>query len=192
MRIAMTLRRGTARALLATGSIFASVTCAAQGVFISFGEGLRAVAVDASATVANSADADDIAVVEFAVGYLFANGIVFEASTNVVFSGENSLLGLDAYAFEDDRLMVGYAFPVGEDFRIVPAAGATFWELTATEGFFRPGPQTERTTSGTDFAWRLGGEYIIGETFSLYFSVSRTNFDVGDDSLLSFGAKVDF
>jgi hypothetical protein len=86
--------------------------------------------------------------------------------------------------------MVGYAFPVSEKFRIVPAAGASFWDFQATSSIFSSAP--ERSMSGTDFVWRLGGEFLVGETFGISFGYTSSRFDAGDTSMLSFGMRIQF
>ena len=104
-----------------------------------------------------------------------------------------TFFGGDSYEFHENRLMAGYAFPVTEKLRLVPALGVSFWELDAVEGtflFFTP--MSRRTTSGTDTAWRLTGEYYFGRRFGAYFSYSGTRPDFGSFSLLSFGMKVQF
>jgi len=175
---------------LAIVSVFGSAACAAQGWFLTVGGGLRDIEVDSSAAIANSTRVDENVVAELGGGYLFSTNIVLEASTSSSYS-VSGLVGFGSYEFQDDRIMVGYAFPVAERFRIVPEAGVTFWDLRATQSFFFQ-PSSDQTMSGTDAVWRLAGEYLIGTTFGVYFSYTRAEFDVGSDSLGSFGMKVRF
>ena len=177
-------------ALLAIVSVLGSVPCTAQGWFLTVGGGLRDVEVDSSAATANNTSVDENVVAEFGGGYVFPTNVVLEASTTSGFS-VSGLVGFGSYEFEDDRLMVGYAFPVAERFRIVPEVGVTFWELRASQSFFFQ-PSSQRSTSGTDVVWRLAGEWLIGTTFGMYFSYTTAEFDVGNDSLGSVGMKVRF
>ena len=87
--------------------------------------------------------------------------------------------------------MVGYAFPVG-DFRFVPALGASFWEFRAMSSGFFGSPGGTRELSGTDLVWRLGGEFMFGETFGISFGYTSADFDVGDTALFSVGARIEF
>jgi hypothetical protein len=171
-------------------SVVGSVPCAAQGWFLTVGGGLRDIEIDSGAAIANSTGGDDNVVSELGGGYLFSTNVVLEASTTDSFS-VSGLLGFGSYEFQDDRLMVGYAFPVAERFRIVPEVGVTLWELRAVQSFFFQ-PSSDQTFSGTDTVWRLAGEWQIGTTFGMYFSYTKAEFDVGNDSLGSFGMKVRF
>jgi hypothetical protein len=134
---------------------------------------------------------EDTFVAELGVGYRFANNVVIEGSGTTGFS-ITAFFGGDSYEFQENRLLAGYAFPVTEKLRLVPALGVSFRELEAVEGPIFLLPTARRTTSGTDTAWRLMGEYYFSRKFGAYFSYSGTRPNFGSFSLLSFGMKVQF
>jgi hypothetical protein len=88
--------------------------------------------------------------------------------------------------------MVGYAFPVAERFRIVPTIGASFWDFRATDFVFFGPPSADQTLSGTDLMFRIGGEFLVGETFGISFGYTRTEFDVGDTSVAGVAMRIQF
>jgi hypothetical protein len=175
--------------LLAAASITGPVVCTAEGWFLTIGGGVRNIEVDGDSAVANNLSIDENVVAELGAGYVFSNGVVLEgaATDGASVSG---LFGSGTYEFDDYQVMAGYAFAVGEKFRIVPTGGASFWKFRATTSF--PLPSSERSLSGTDFVWRLAGEYLAGETFGISFGYTRNDFDVGDTSLLSVGVRIQF
>ena len=178
--------------LLAVLSVVPSAACVAQGVNLLLGGGGGDIGVDSGAGISNGVGSEDTFVAELGVGYRFANNVVIEGSGITGFS-ITAFFGGDSYEFHENRVMAGYAFPVTEKLRLVPALGVSLWELDAVEGtflFFTP--TSRRTTSGTDTAWRLTGEYYFSQKFGAYFSYSGTRPDFGSFSLLSFGMKVQF
>lgn len=173
-------------------SMFSSAACIAQGVNLSFGGGGGDLSVDAGAAISNGVNNEDTFVAELGVGYRFANNVVIEGCGTTGFN-ITTFFGGDSYEFHENRVMAGYAFPVTEKLRLVPTLGVSFWELEAVDGtflFFTP--MSRRTTSGTDTAWRLMGEYYFSRRFGAYFSYAGTRPDFGSFSLLSFGMKVQF
>lgn len=190
------MRRGArvnapACALAALAALVGSGPCAAEGWFLSVGGGGRSIDVDRDSAVANSFNTDENLVAELGGGYVFSNNIVLEGVTSDAVS-VTGLFGLGSYEFEDDRLMVGYSFPVGESFRIVPTIGASFWDFRATDDIFFGPPSAQQTLSGTDLVWRLAGEFMFGETFGISFGYTRGEFDVGDTSVASVAARIEF
>jgi hypothetical protein len=151
-----------AAALLAVALLGASGTCAAEGWFLTVGGGGRNIDVDRDSA--------------------FANG----------FSTDGNLVGVASFEFEDDRVMVGYSFPVSETFRIVPTIGASFWDFRATDFSFFGSPNADQALSGTDMVWRIGGDILFGETFGISFGYTRGEFDVGDTSLLGVAMRIQF
>jgi hypothetical protein len=180
-----------AAALLTVASLLAPVASAAEGWFFTLGGGVRNIDVDSNSAVANSLSTDENVVAELGGGFVFSSNVVLEGTTTDAVS-VTGLFGLGSFEFEDDRVMVGYAFPVSEKFRIVPSVGASFWDFRATTLVFFGPPSTERTMSGTDVVFRLGGEFLAGETFGIYFGYTRAEFDVGDTSSFSVGMRVQF
>jgi hypothetical protein len=180
-------KRG-ACALLAL-TLMDPVVCAAEGWYLTIGGGLRNIDVDSNSPVANSLSTDDNVVAELGAGYVFPSNLVLEGA---IADGASvtGLFGVGSYELDDYRVMVGYAFPVSEKFRIVPAAGLSFWDFQATSSFFSSAP--ERSMSGTDFAWRLGGEFLVGDTFGISFGYSGSEFDAGDTSLFGVGMRIQF
>jgi hypothetical protein len=168
-----------------------SVACAAQGVFLTVGGGVRDVQVDSNSAFANNLSTDENVLAELGVGYLFSNNIVLEGNVTDSVS-VTGFFGSGTYEFEDDRVTVGYAFPVGKRFRIVPTVGASFWDFRATRSVIVPPSSVERTLSGTDIVWRLAGEYLVGETFGIYFAYTRAEFDIGSTPAVSVGMRVQF
>ena len=184
--------RGTKRAVcasLAAASLTGPAICSAEGWFLTIGGGLRDIEVDGNSPVANNLSIDENVVAELAAGYVFSSNLVIEGATTDGAS-VSGLFGSGTYELDDYRVMAGYAFSVGEKFRIVPTGGASFWDFRATSGFFLP--MSERSLSGTDFVWRLAGEYLAGETFGISFGYTRGEFDVGDTSLLTVGMRIQF
>jgi hypothetical protein len=176
---------------LAAAALLGSGACAAEGWFFTVGGGGRNIHVDTNAAIANSFSTDGNFVSELGGGYVFSNNIVLEGVTTDAVS-VTGIFGFASYEFEDDRAMVGYAFPVSKRFRIIPTIGASFWDFRATE-FVLFGPSSpERTLSGTDVVWRLGGEFLAGETFGISFGYTRGEFDVGDTSVASVAARIQF
>jgi len=166
--------------------------CCAQGVTVSLGGGFGDLNVDAGSTASNRITDDDTFAGELGVGYRLPNNVVIEGGGSTGFTVTALLAGATA-EFRDARLMAGYAFPVTEKFRIVPTAGVSFWRLETVENpllFFVPFAQ--RSTSGTDVAWRAAGEYYFSQRFGAYFAYSGTHPDFGSFSLLSFGMTIQF
>jgi hypothetical protein len=173
-------------------AIFPSAACLGQGVNLLVGGGGGDLSVDTAAAIANSGGNEDTFVGELGVGYRFPNNVVIEGSGSTGFNVTAFLLG-GSYEFQEARVMAGYAFPVTEKLRLVPTLGMSFWQLDAVESpFLFFVPFARRTTSGTDAAWRLAGEYYFNQRFGAYFSYSGTRPDFGSFSLLSFGMKVQF
>jgi hypothetical protein len=166
--------------------------CSGQAVTISVGGGGGDLDVDSAAAISNGTDDEDTFTGELGVGYRFANNVVIEGSGSTGFDVTALLLG-GSYEFQEARVMAGYAFPVAEKFRLVPTLGLSIWQLEAVENpllFFVP--FARRSTSGTDVAWRLAGEYYFSRRFGAYFSYSSTRPDFGSFSLLSLGMKIQF
>ena len=178
-------------ALATALSVFPSAACLGQGINLTLGGGGGDLSVDSGTAISNSGGDEDTFVGELGVGYRFANNVVIEGSDSTGFNITAFLLG-GTYDFQETRLAGGYAFPVTEKFRFVPTLGLSFWELEAVDGLFSFAPPSRATTSGTDIAWRLAGEYYFGEKFGAYFSYSGTRPDFGRFSLLSFGMKIQF
>jgi hypothetical protein len=173
-------------------AVFPSAACVGQGVNLSVGGGGGDLGVDTAAAISNGGGDEDTFVGELGVGYRFANNVVIEGSGSTGFNVTALLLG-GSYEFQEARVMAGYAFPVTEKLRLVPTAGVSVWQLEAVESpllFFVP--FARRTTSGSDLAWRLAGEYYFNQRLGAYFSYSGTRPDFGRFSLLSFGMKVQF
>jgi hypothetical protein len=172
-------------------SALPSAACLGQGVNLSLGGGAGDLSVDTGA-ISSGPEDEDTFVGEFGVGYRFANNVLVEGSGSSGFNVTALILG-GSYEFQEARLMAGYAFPVTEKLHIVPTLGVSFWQLEAVESplfFFLP--IANQTTSGTDAAWRLAGEYYFSPRFGAYFSYSGTRPDFGSFSLLSFGWKIQF
>jgi hypothetical protein len=181
-----------APALLAVASLIASGTSAAEGWFFTVGAGGRNIHVDRTSALANGFTADGNFVTEFGGGYVFSNNIVLEGTLTDSVS-VTGIFGFASYEFEDDRVMVGYAFPVSEKFRFIPSVGASLWEFRATEVTFIIGPPaTEQTRSGTDLVLRIGGEFLAGETFGISFGYTRGEFDDGDTAVASVAMRIQF
>jgi hypothetical protein len=186
-------KRASSRAaptLLAVAALIPGA-CAAEGWFFTIGGGGRNIHVDRTAAIANGFSVDGNFVTEIGGGYVFSNNIVLEAATTDAVS-ITGVFGFASYEFEDDRVMVGYAFPASEKFRIIPSVGASFWDFRATEVVFFGTPTPERTLSGTDLLLRIGGEFLVGETFGISFGYTRVEFDVGDTSVASVAMRVQF
>jgi hypothetical protein len=179
------------RTLLVAASLLGSGTCAAEGWFLTVGGGGRNIDVDRNSAVANGFSEDGNLVSELGGGYVFSNNIVLEGATTDAVS-VTGFFGFASYEFEDDRVMVGYSFPVSERFRIVPTIGASFWDFRVTDFVFFGPPSAEQTLSGTDVVWRLGGEFLVGETFGISFGYTRGEFDVGDTSVAGVAMRVQF
>jgi hypothetical protein len=175
--------------LLAVASLTASFACVAEGWYLTIGGGLRSIDVDSNSPVANSLSTDDNVVAELGAGYVFANNLVIEGAVTDAAS-VTGLFGVGSYELDDYRVMVGYAFPVSEKFRIVPAAGASFWDFRAMGSFFSSAP--ERSLSGTDFVWRLGGEFLVGDTFGISFGYTSSQFDAGDSFVFGVDMRIQF
>jgi hypothetical protein len=177
------------------GTVFAllpSAACIAQGVTLSLGGGFGDLRVDAASTTTNRITDDDTFAGELGVGYRLPSNVVIEASGSTGFTVTALLAGATA-EFRDARVMAGYAFPVTENFRVVPMAGVNFWRLETVDNpllFFVPFAQ--RSTSGTDLAWRVAGEYYFNRRFGAYFAYSGTRPEFGSFSLLSFGLAIQF
>ena len=170
-------------------SVFPSAACVAQGVNLSVGGGAGDLDVDDGAAISNGISTDDTFVSEIGVGYRFANNVAIEGSATMGFNLVAFFLG-GTYDFHESRLMAGYAFPVTEKLRLVPALGVSMWDLEAVDGLFSFVPTAQPTRSGTDTAWRLMGEYYFSQRFGAYFSYYGSRPDFGSFSLLSFGMKV--
>jgi hypothetical protein len=178
--------------LWAVLAVLPSLACVGQGINLSLGGGGGDLSVDTGAAISNGAEDEDTFVGEIGVGYRFANNVLIEGSGSTGFNVTALILG-GSYEFQEARLMAGYTFPVTEKLRIVPTLGVSFWQLEAVESplfFFLP--IANRTSSGTDAAWRLAGEYYFSQRFGAYFSYSGTRPEFGSFSLLSFGMKIQF
>jgi hypothetical protein len=179
------------RTLLAFASLVGPGACAAEGWYLTIGGGGRNIDVDRDSAFANGFSTDGNLVAELGGGYVFSNNIVLEAVTADAVS-VTGLFGFASFEFEDDRVMVGYSFPVSERFRIVTSIGASFWDFRATDFVFFGPPNVEQTLSGTDVVWRIGGEFLAGDTFGISFGYTRGEFDVGDTSLAGISMRVQF
>jgi hypothetical protein len=171
---------------------FPSAACVAQGVNLSAGGGSGDLNVDAGSAFSNRMADEDTFAGEVGVGYRFPNNVAIEASGSTGFDITALLVG-DTAEFREARLMAGYAFPVTGKLRIVPTLGLSFWRLETVENpllFFVPFAQ--RSTSGTDAAWRVAAEYYFSPRFGAYFAHSGTRPDFGSFSLLSVGMKIQF
>jgi hypothetical protein len=180
-----------AAALLAVALLGASGTCAAEGWFLTVGGGGRNIDVDRDSAFANGFSTDGNLVGELGGGYVFSNNLVLEAATTDAVS-VTGLFGFASFEFEDDRVMVGYSFPVSETFRIVPTIGASFWDFRATDFSFFGSPNADQALSGTDMVWRIGGDILFGETFGISIGYTRGEFDVGDTSLAGVALRIQF
>jgi Domain of unknown function (DUF2715) len=172
-------------------AVFPSAACVAQGVNLTVGGGVGDLNVDTRTAISNGISTDDSFVPEIGVGYRFANNVAIEGSTATTFELVAFFLG-GSYDFHETRLMAGYAFPVTEKLRFVPALGVSVWDLEAVDGLFSFVPAAQPSRSGTDTAWRLAGEYYFSRRFGAYFSYYGTRPDFGSFSALSFGMKVQF
>ena len=184
--------RKLAACVLSTAlSVFPSAACLGQGVNLTFGGGGGDLNVDAGAAISNGISSDDTFVSEIGVGYRFANNVAIEGSSTTGFNLVGLFLG-GTYAYQERRVMAGYAFPVTEKLRLVPALGVSMWDIDAAGGLFSFVPTAQQTRSGTDIAWRMAGEYYFGRRFGAYLSYYGTRPDFGSFSLLSLGMKVQF
>jgi hypothetical protein len=175
----------------ALAAIFGSTPCAAEGWFFTVGGGGRNIDVDSDSAFASTFNSDGNLVTELSGGYVFSNNLVIEGVTTDAVS-VTGLFGFASYEFEDDRLMFGYSFPVSDRFRIVPTIGASFWDFRATDFVFFGPPSAQATLSGTDVIWRLGGEFLVGDTFGISFGYTRGEFDVGDTSSAGIAMRIQF
>jgi hypothetical protein len=175
----------------ALAAILGSGTCAAEGWFMTIGGGGRNIDVDSNSAFASTFNSDGNLVTELGGGYVFSNNLVLEAITTDAVS-VTGLFGFASYEFEDDRLMVGYSFPVSERFRIVPTIGSSFWDFRATDFAFLGSPSAQATLSGCDVIWRIGGEFLVGDTFGISFGYTRGEFDVGDTSQAGIAMRIQF
>ena len=173
--------------LLATLALLACPAIgAAQGAFVSFGSGFGDVNVDDGHRLNQTTTSEGDWAIEISGGYEFDCGVVVEASA---MRGLNLGAGND-YELDEDRLMVGFSFAVGQSFRITPAAGVSYWSLHVRDGIISGAPTAD--FSGQDWVWRITGEYQRYTRWGLYFSYADAHHKFGEASLLSFGLRYRF
>lgn len=173
--------------LLATLALLACpASGAAQGVFLSFGSGFGDVNVDHGYRLNQTATGEGDWTIEITAGYELDSGVVVEGGA---IRGLNLDVGND-YELDEDRLMAGYAFAVGQLFRITPAVGVSYWSLRVRDGILSPVPTAD--FSGQDWVWRVTGEYQRYTRWGLYFSYADAQHDFGEASLLSLGLRYRF
>jgi hypothetical protein len=161
-------------------------TGVAQGAFLSFGSGFGNVNVDGGYRLNQSASGEGDWAIEIAAGYELRSGVVVEG-------GAVRGLDLDAgndYELDENRVMAGYAFAVGQSFVITPAAGVSDWSLQVRDGILSGAPTAD--FSGRDWVWRITGEYQRYTHLGLYFSFTGGRHDFGEASLLSLGLRYRF
>jgi hypothetical protein len=170
----------------------APATATAGGVFFGFGGGYGDVSFDDDAFAATRIVGDDSLVSEWLVGYRFDSKLVIEGGGTIGL-GLDTLVLADSFLLEDQRVMVGCAFPLGERFSIVPKAGVSFWQLDTEDGFFPfLGSRPDLNDSGSDFIWRVSVEWRLAQRFHLYAAYSDARYSFGDSSSPSFGFKFQF
>lgn len=173
--------------LLATLALLAGpATGAAQGAFLSFGSGFGDVNVDHGYRLNQTATGEGDWAIEMTAGYELDSGIVVEGGAT---RGLDLDIGND-YELDEDRLMAGYAFAVGQSFQITPAAGISYWNLHVRDGILSGAPTA--AFSGQDWVWRITGEYQRYTRLGLYFSYTGAKHDFGAASLLSLGLRYRF
>jgi hypothetical protein len=174
--------------LLATLALLAGpATGAAQGAFLSFGSGYGGVDVDRGFRLNQAATSESDWAIEITGGYELDSGIVVEGG--VTRSVDFFDFG-NGYTLDEDRVMAGYTFAVGQSYRITPAAGVSYWSLHVRDGILSDAPRTD--FSGRGWVLRVTTEYQRYPRWGLYFSYTAAQHDFGGASLFSAGLRYRF
>jgi hypothetical protein len=183
---------GSLASLALIGAI-APAPAFAGGVFFGFGGGAGDVSFDGDTFADNIVPSDDSFVGEWEVGYRFDSKLVIEGGGTLGLSLDVFFLG-DFFTLSDERVMVGYAFQPGERFSIVPKLGVSFWDLHTEDGanFIFGSARADFDDSGSDWIWRVSGEWRVAERLHLYGAYSEAHYGFGDSSGPSFGFKLQF